>query len=142
MSANLDLVRSIYADWERGDFSRVDWVDPAIEFVLPDWPEAGTWSGLVGMATAWRGVSSAWEDYRLVADEYHELDGERVLVINHARGRGRTSGLEVGQITTHLTEPGANLFHVHGGKVTRLVSYWNRSRAFADLGLAAENDAP
>jgi ketosteroid isomerase-like protein len=135
LSANLDLVRSIYADWERGDFSKADWADPAIEFVLPDWPEAGTWSGLTGLATAWREVGGAWEDYRVVADEYHELDGERVLVVNHASGRGRTSGLEVHEITSPLTEPGANLFHVQGGKVTRLVSYWNRDRALADLGL-------
>jgi hypothetical protein len=28
-----------------------------------------------------------------------------------------------------------HLFHLHGGKVTRLVAYGDRKRAFADLGL-------
>ncbi len=68
---------------------------------------------------------------RCEGDEYRALDDERVLVLMHFSGRGKTSGLEVGGIRMK----GANLFHVRGGKVTRLVLYWDRERAFTDLGL-------
>jgi hypothetical protein len=59
-----------------------------------------------------------------------------VFVLNHySGGSGKTSGLDLGQVRTEV----AALFHVCDGKVTRLVLYWDRERAFADLGLASES---
>jgi ketosteroid isomerase-like protein len=133
-SANVDLVRSIYAAWERGDFSSTEWAHPEIEYVIADGPEPGSWTGLAGMAEAMRSILSAWEEFRGEAEEYRELDDERVLVLTRRSGRGKTSGLELGK----MRAKGAQLFHVRGGKVTRFVTYWEGEGALADLGLAAE----
>ena len=91
-------------------------------------------TGLAGLAAGWREYLSAWDEYRTEADEYRELDDERVLVLVHRRGRGKTSGLDVGQMETKT----ANLFHVRGSKVSRVVIYLDRERALADLGLAPQ----
>jgi ketosteroid isomerase-like protein len=132
---NVELVRSIYAAWECGDFSSADWADPEIEYATMDGPLTGTWRGLEGMAEAMREFLRAWEDWRVTAEDCRELDAERVLVPFQFSGRGKTSGLELGQIRTK----GASLFHVRDGKVTRLVQYFDRERALADLGLAPES---
>ena len=83
------------------------------------------------MAEGMRGFLSAWEGWRAEADDIRELDDERVLVLEQYRGRGRTSGVELGQMRTR----GANVIHIRGGKVTRFVVYLDRERALADLGL-------
>jgi ketosteroid isomerase-like protein len=134
--ANVEIVRSIYAAWERGDFSSADWAHPEIEFVTADSFEAGTSIGLTGMAQAWHDWLSAWEEYRVEVDEYRELDDERILVLMLHCGRGKTSGLDVGQIGKGAKRAGANVLHVRDGRVTRLVLYWDRERALADLGIS------
>ena len=70
MSDNLDLVRSIYADWERGDFGSVEWADPGVEFVIADRPSLDRAGGL---KDGWRDFLSAWEEYRAAVEEYREL---------------------------------------------------------------------
>jgi hypothetical protein len=134
VSENLDLVRSIYADWERGDFRRVDWADPEIEMTRPDVLEGGVLKGLAATAEGWRGWLSVWENYRAEASEYRVLDDERVLVLGRMTGRGRLSGAS-GERET------ANVFHLRNGKVTKLVMYGPHEHALADLGLAPESDA-
>ena len=131
MSENLNLVRSIVADWERGDFASADWADPEIESGWADGPSPDTRIGLAAMAESEREFLNAWADVRLAIGEYRELDGQRVLVLIHASGRGKTSGLDLGQ----LSKTAACLFDIRDGKVIRLVNYWDREHALADLGL-------
>jgi hypothetical protein len=89
-------------------------------------------SGITALADAWGEFLDTWEDWRVEAEDYRELDDERVLVLIRIGGRGKASGLDVDQISAK----GANLFHIRDGKVTRLAIYWNRERALADAGLA------
>src|SRR5438552_13893510 len=136
MSENLELVRTILAEWERGDFRSVDWADPQIEYAIVDEPGSQVGRGVAAMTRTWREFLTAWEDYRVEANEYRELDGERVLVALRARGRGKASGLDIA--ASGGGRGSANVFYVRGGKVRRLVSYFDRDRALADVGLATQ----
>ena len=134
-SANLELVRSIFAAWERGDWSSSDWADPEIEFVMADGPEPVSLHGVAAMRGWLDHFLSAWDGYSLRADGYRELDDERVLALVIASGgRARLSGLELGQ----QGGGGVSLFEVRAGRITRVVSYFNRERGLAELALARE----
>ena len=133
MSANLDLVRSIVADWESGDFSRIDWADPEIEFA---WPEGldgllRPGRGRRALAEDWRTTLAAWDNLSMTAEEYRELDDEQIIVLHRFRARGKMSGLPIDEGLTK----GAVLFAVRQGRVSRLVVYLRRDSAFADLSL-------
>jgi ketosteroid isomerase-like protein len=133
MSENLDLVRSIYANWERGDFSSTEWAHPEINYVFL---RAGGFApanahGRAEMIKAARAYIETWVDLRTAADEYRELDSERVLVFDHLSGRRKRSGPDMQQPAPNS----AHLFHVRDGMVRRLVAYEDRDCALADLGL-------
>ena len=133
-SANLELVTSICAAWELGDYNSAEWAHREIQLVRVDGPDPGTWTGLEGLAAATRFRLSARHDFRIEPEAFREIDDECVLVLGRLSGRGKKSGLELGQ----LQAQGLALFHVHDGTVTRIVVYFDRERAFAELGLPPE----
>jgi ketosteroid isomerase-like protein len=130
MSSNLDIVKSIYAEWEHGDWSSAGWADPEIDFEIVGGLTEGRWKGLRQMAESWSAMLSAWEDFTAYLDDIFELDDGRVLVLLRNHGRGKESGIVIDEISSRS----ANLFTIRDGKVTRLVLYWDRNRALTDLG--------
>jgi hypothetical protein len=100
MSENLDLVRSLFARWEHGDFATAEWAYPEIEFTLADGPDPGSWTGMAGMAEGWSAFQSAWEGFRSEPRAYRELDDEHVLALARFIGRAETSGMDLTRMQT------------------------------------------
>jgi ketosteroid isomerase-like protein len=127
-SGNVELVQAVFTHWERGEYGWTDWAHSDIEFVFADGPTPGSWRGLAGLSQAWGDFLGAWEDFRSKLDELRELDDERVLTLAHYEGRGRTSGVEIGEVSRS-----AGVFHFRDGKVAKLVFYFDRERAVAEI---------
>jgi ketosteroid isomerase-like protein len=133
-SANVELVRSIYDATARGDFSGASWADREIELELVDGPSPGRWVGLPALAEAFSAILNAWQDFRIEAEEFRELDAQRVLVLDRYSGNAKASGISLAQV-----QPcGATLFLLRDGKVTKMVVYWERDSGLADLGLGPQ----
>jgi len=131
---NVEIVRSIYAARGRGDFrGEVEWLHSDIEVLVVGGPDPGGVSGLTALVSAWRDFLDAWENFRIDLQEIRVLDEERVLALIRRSGRGKVSGMEIEDLAG---SEGADMLLIRDGKVVRLVIYWERDRALADLGLA------
>jgi hypothetical protein len=89
------------------------------------------------MAESFRDWLGNWSALKAAAEEYLALDREHVLVRYQSEPPGTTSG--PGQAPGRAQ--GATLFHVRASRVTRIVQYYDRERAFADLGVSSEGDS-
>jgi ketosteroid isomerase-like protein len=86
---------------------------------------------LAGLVQGYRDFLSASQGHSSHPESFRELDDERVLVLAHARGQTKRTGMDLGQMQTNV----AVVYHVRGGKVVRLVLYLDRDRALVDLSL-------
>ena len=124
MSENLELVKRIHADWERGDYSESSWAAEDIEYQTPSLPPSRV-RGRAAMSASWGDWLRGWREFFVRAEEFRE-HGDKVLVLMHFEGEGRASGLPVRQQL-------ANVFTIRGGEVVRLATYEDPALASAEF---------
>jgi ketosteroid isomerase-like protein len=123
---NVEIVKRIFARWERGDFSSVDWADPEIEYVVPG-PDPQVHRGIEAMNRSWGEWLEVFEDMTVHLKEIREA-GDRVVIDQDFRGRGRGSGIPVDL-------PGAAVFTFRDGKVIRFAGHTNLESALKEAGI-------
>jgi ketosteroid isomerase-like protein len=128
---NVELVRAVYERWRHGDLSAsVDLFDPDVVLVLrPEFPDAGTYSGVEAVVAYTRGLLEPWTHFTIEAEEIVPA-GDSVLVGVRQRGVGTSSG-----IPTELRY--FMLWTFRGRRVIRVESIRERSDALDAAGLRA-----
>jgi ketosteroid isomerase-like protein len=125
---NVEIVRSILADWARGDFSSVDWADPEIEYIQP-LEKVGT-RGVDALDRRWRDFLGAWKYFATKPERFIDVGDDRVLVLVSFEAHGRASDAP----TTGFS--GGQLFTLREGKVVRLALYSTHAEALEAAGLS------
>ena len=125
---NVELVRTVYEGWERGDFrAGSDLFAPDFEWKQsPDAVEPGSHRG-AAVGTALRHIFDVYEHYRIEAEEYLDA-ADAVVVVGRARGTARGSGMP-------LDQRNFLVWRVRDGKLIGTEAFRNRSEALEAVGL-------
>jgi ketosteroid isomerase-like protein len=128
---NVEVVRGIYADWERGNFEAAlpvldHWV--TFETFMPDSNETVVVHGLAHLGSFMRDWFKQWRDYRVTGEEFRAVGTHQVFVAGRQAGTGRQSGVEV-------DSPGFTVWTFRDGKVVRLLAHYDRDAALEAVGL-------
>jgi len=133
---NVERLRSLYADWAEGNFwTTGDYVDPEVEF---EWGWAfaeiggmdseGRAHGLNQLTAVWLDWLKPWERFTVEAEEFVDIDDDRVLVLyrRRARMRGTDSTIE---------HKGGTVWTLRDGRAVHIVDFDDRAKALEAAGL-------
>ena len=131
---NVELVRSIFAAWGRGDFStgREAFDEHVVFVAAPDFPAFGAYLGIDAVAHFMRDFLSQWEWTTFEAERLRAF-GDTVIADVVQHGAGRTSGAE-SSVRFFM------LFSFRGENVIRYEAVMREAQALEAVGLS-EQDA-
>jgi len=123
---NVELLRKLQDDWNRGERDFADEYHPDVEFVPLRAATEGAYQGLSGIE-AWIADTSEVFDKFEMNFEFTDL-GERVLACGTIHVRARGSGVE-----TDIETGG--LFEFRDGRIVRWEDFGSKSKAVEAAGL-------
>jgi limonene-1,2-epoxide hydrolase len=123
---NIELVRSLQEDWNRGDTTvAVDKFHPDLEFLPLRAATEGAYHGLAGFQSFVADTLEVFEKFEM---HYKFADlGERVLAWGYIHVRARGSGIE-----TDIESGG--VFEFRDGKVVRWEDFGSKDKALEAAG--------
>ena len=89
--------------------------------------EGGGYRGRDGIERYLVDIGDAWEEYRVLAEEFRDL-GDHVVMLGRIEGRGRGSHAWV-------DSPTGTIFEFANGKMSRLRTYLDHAEALKAVGL-------
>lgn len=128
---NVELVRSAWEAWERGDMGAVfEIYDPDIVWdqTHAPGPIAGVYHGHDGVRQFFREWLAPFESYYCHAEDFIDAD-DAVIVRARQGGKGKGSGVEVEM------RPYWQVYRLRDGRVVRIEPYGDREEALEAVGL-------
>ena len=121
---NVEVVRRLAPAFNRRDLTTfLDLLAPDVEWVpLLAVLEGRAYRGHEEVRQWIEDLATDWEFFEVYYDELQDL-GDQVLALGGWRGRGRASGVELGD------RPATWLMDLQDGKVTRLQTFTDRAEA-------------
>src|SRR5215210_6690850 len=95
----IEIVRNAFDSWSRGGIdAALELFDPRIEWtVRPDLPDAGIYRGHAEVKQLFARFDEVLEDQWVEPQEFVDAGGGTVVVPLHWGGRGKLSGVDVGE---------------------------------------------
>ena len=129
---NVEVVRSLYSEWEKGRFWSVDLYAPDVEWRWSSAAKAvrggaASYKGLEEIGAAMREWVREWGWWSISAEEFVDA-GDRVVVMTTLHAR-----LKDGRGEVH--EQGADVITLRDGKVVRMEVFDTPEEALEAVGL-------
>ena len=128
---NVEILRALFAAFAERDLPTAQSLaHPELEIRpgLVGGLEGTVHRGIQGLADFAAEIDAAWVEFRLQPGEFRDL-GDRVLILGHASGRGRESGIS-------LSSPAGWLAEVRDGRVYRFESFLSHDATLEAAGLS------